>query len=186
MRLSRLRPVSPYFMVVTYFVIAMLGGWLLKSHPVVSDWLARLPTSSLLVFNSFFVLSGIPLSAVADLLLLEKIGVSYIVFWPIFVGLASFAQIYFFRSSFCHTWASPLRARLEASLQKKSLPKLPRNGVIVLLIRSVPIMPFVLGSFVIALMTSVGARAIMLLSIIGSYVYYAYFSAGYLLGSSAL
>ena len=79
-----------------------------------------------------------------------------------------------------------MRARLEASLQKKSLPKLPRNGVIVLLIRSVPIMPFVLGSFVIALMTSVGARAIMLLSIIGSYVYYAYFAAGYLLGSSAL
>jgi hypothetical protein len=182
---SRLRPVSPYLIVAAYFVIAMLGGWLLKSNLFVNDGLARLPTSSLLIFNSFFVLSGIPLSAVGDLLLLKQIGVLYIVFWPIFVGFASFAQIYFFRSHFCRAWASPLRVRLEASLQKKSLPKLPRNGVIVLLIRSVPIMPFMLGSFVIALTTSVGARAIMLLSIIGSYIYYAYFAAGYLLGSSA-
>jgi len=177
--------VSQFLIVAAYFLIAMIGGWLLKSHPLVTDGFSRLPTSSLLLFNSFFVLSGIPLSAVGDLLLLKQIGVLYIVFWPIFVGFASFAQIYFFRSSFCRTWASPLRARLEASLQKKSLPELPRNGVIVLLIRSVPIMPFMLGSFVIALTTSIGARAIMLQSIIGSYIYYAYFTAGYLLGSSA-
>jgi hypothetical protein len=166
-----------------YFLAALIGGWILKRNMVLGAALAKLPVNLLLLVNATFVFSGVPLSAVGDLLLLKKLGISYLYFWPLLVAIASCSQIYFFRSPVCRSWVLPLIESLEKRSQLVSLGK-KRQSFLVLLIRSVPLMPFVLGSFVIAMLPQVSHRSIIIFSIIGCYLYYAYFGAGYLLGSS--
>jgi hypothetical protein len=55
----------------------------------------------------------------------------------------------------------------------------------VLLIRAVPLMPFMLGSFVIAMLSGVSKTTIVGFSILGCYLYYAYFGAGFFFGSTS-
>ena len=167
-----------------YFLAALIGGWLLKHDIFYGAALARLPVSLLLIVNATFVFLGVPLSAGGDLLLLRKVGIAYLYFWPLLVAIASFCQIYFFRSSVCRTWASPLIERLEKRSQIRLLGR-KQQSYLVLLIRSVPLMPFILGSFVIAMLPHVSQRSIIVFSILGCYLYYAYFGAGFLFGSFA-
>lgn len=167
-----------------YFIAALIGGWLLKRNMIFGAVLANLPVNLLLFVNAIFVFSGVPLSAVGDLLLLRKIGISYLYYWPLLVAIASCSQIYFFRSAVCRAWALPLIERLEKRSQMVLLGK-KRQSFLVLLIRTVPLMPFVLGSFVISMLPQVSQRSIISFSILGCYLYYAYFGAGFLLGSFA-
>lgn len=170
---------------MAYFLTALFGGWLLKRHIFVTLTLAKLPLLLLLAVNMLFVLLGIPLTAVGDLLLLRKVGIPYLLYWPIFVAMASFAQIYFFRSPFCNPWASPLADRLRRR-SKISMNRSTGQAFFVLLIRAVPVMPFILGSFLISMMEGVSRTAIVGFSILGCYLYYAYFGAGFFFGSASL
>lgn len=169
-------------MVGLYFLVALIGGWLLKRDMVFEGVLASLPVSTLLLVNATFVFSGIPLSAVGDLLILRKVGISYLYFWPLLVAIASCTQIYFFRSSVCRAWASPLIERLEKRSIQVLLGK-KRQSFLVLVIRTVPLMPFVLGSFVIAMLPKISTRSIIGFSVLGCYLYYVYFGTGFLLGN---
>ena len=170
-------------LVVTYFTAALIGGWLLKRNIFFVMTLAKLPVLLLLLVNMIFVLSGIPLSAVGDLMLLEKLGIAYLLGWPFFVAMASCAQIFFFRSSFCRSWASPIANHLQ-NRYKFILKRNTGQAFFILLIRSIPLMPFMLGSFVIATLPSVSRSTIVSLSVLGCYLYYAYFGAGFFLGRS--
>jgi hypothetical protein len=172
-------------LIAAYFSVALIGGWFLRSQPAITTALARLPVAYLLLANSLFVFFGIPLSAVGDLLLLKRIGFDYLLFWPLVVGTASCFQIFFFRSSLCSSSTPALVTRLGAESRRILLPRRSRNATLVLLIRSVPVMPFMLGSFVISLMPGVPAKSIVCLSVLGSYLYYAYFGAGFFLGATA-
>jgi hypothetical protein len=169
-------------LVVAYFTTALLGGWLLKRQIFFTAALAKLPVLLLLIVNMIFVFSGIPLSAVGDLLLLKKVGVIYLLYWPFFVAMASCVQIFFFRSPFCHAWASPLAERLRRR-SKIVMDGNSRQAFFVLLIRAVPLMPFMLGSYVIAMLPSVSKSTIVGFSILGCYLYYAYFGAGFFFGA---
>jgi len=171
-------------LVAIYFTAALIGGWLLKRNVVLAATLAKLPALLLLLINTIFVFSGVPLSAVVDLLLLRQVGVSYILFWPFLVAMASCAQIYFFRSPFCRTWSLPLSQRLQRR-SRVVMAGTSGQAFFVLLIRAVPLMPFMLGSFIISMLPSVSNAKIVILSILGCYLYYAYFAAGFFFGASA-
>lgn len=139
----------------------------------------------LLILNGILMITGVPLSAVGDLLLLKKIGISYLFYWPFVVAMVSCAQICFFRSRLCRALALPLMQRLQTRSSAIIRGK-TRKSLFILLIRAVPLMPFMLGSFVIAMLPGVSARMVIICSLIGCYVYYIYFGAGFMLGSSAL
>lgn len=172
-------------LVAVYFTAALLGGWFLKSHSFSVVFLGKLSFPALLVLNASFILFGIPLSALGDLLLLKKAGLAYLFYWPFFVALASCAQIYFFRSFAGQPWFSPLFDQFQRH-SKEILPGDKRQALFILLIRTVPLLPFLLGSFVISLIPGVRRKAIVGYSILGCYLYYAYFGAGFLVGSHAL
>ena len=171
-------------LVLAYFSLALIGGWVLKRHIVITTTLAKLPTLSLLSMNAIFVFMGVPLSAVGDLLLLKRVGVSYLFFWPFFVAFASCAQIYFFRTAAKRSWISPLTQRLQRRSNAVIQGKM-KQSMLVLLIRAVPLMPFMVGSFLIAMLPRVSHRTIVGFSVLGCYLYYSYFGAGFLFGSAA-
>jgi len=172
-----------FSLVVAYFMAALVGGWFLKRSVFLAMVLAKLPVLLLVLLNMIFVLSGIPFSAVVDLMLLERLGSVYLLTWPFFVAMASCVQIFFFRSTWCRSWSSPiaehLRNRYKVIVHRKT-----GQAFIVLLIRSVPLMPFILGSFVIATLPSISRSTIIGLSVLGCYLYYAYFGAGFFFGRS--
>lgn len=172
-------------LVLAYFFLALVGGWILKRNIVFTTALGKLPTLSLLVLNGLFVFTGVPISAVGDLFLLNRIGVSYLYFWPFFVAIASCIQIYFFRSASSRSWASTLTERLQRR-SNTVIQGTMRQSLLVLLIRAVPLMPFMVGSFVIAMLPRVSSKTIISFSILGCYLYYAYFGAGFFFGSSSV
>lgn len=177
-------PLKAPAIVFAYFFAAYLGGLFLKNNSAFLQVLARLPAFLLLFGNTLFVLGGIPLSALGDLLLLRKLGAGYLLFWPLFVGLASCLQVILFRSRPSLLWSkiqhrSRHSARLEGWLRGTSAT------LIVLVIRSIPIMPFLAGSYVIANLSRINIRRVLILSIAGSYLYYLYFGGGYFLGFSS-
>lgn len=169
--------------ILAYFALAICGGWFLRGQPAIAEWLGRMPTPVLLSSQALLFCTGIPLSAVGDLLLLKRMGLSYLLVWPTFVGLVSGLQVSFFRSRLLLPWSTPLAARLKRHQQ--GWPQRSRHGAaLVLFIRSAPVLPFLAGSLVIALLRDVSLRWVLLLSVIGAYIYYGYFGLGFLLGSS--
>lgn len=171
-------------LVLAYFMAALLGGWMLKRQLFITTALTKLPALMLLLLNGVLMLAGVPLSAVGDLLLLKKLGISYLYYWPFFVAIASCAQICFFRSRLCRAWAVPLTQRLQPRSASIIRGK-TRQSLFVLLIRAVPLMPFMLGSIMIAMLPGLSAKTIIVFSMLGCYLYYGYFGAGFILGSSA-
>ena len=184
MKSSAVKAGRAFSLVATYFTAALIGGWLLKRNIVLATTLAKLPALLLILMNMIFVFSGIPLSAVVDLLLLRQVGIGYVFFWPFVVAMASCAQIFFFRSPYCRTWSLPLSQRLQRR-SKVVMAGKSGQAFFVLLIRAVPLMPFMLGSFIIAMLPSVSNAKILIFSILGCYLYYAYFAAGFFFGASA-
>jgi hypothetical protein len=181
MKKSQPLPLKVPAIVIFYFLAAYCGGLILRNNSEFLDVLSKLPTLLLLFGNACFVLAGVPLSALGDLLLLRQWGLSYLVFWPLFVGLASCLQVMLFRSRTSLLWVQVRNqrwrsGRVEAWLGGSSAT------LIVLAIRSIPIMPFLAGSYVIANLSSITIRKVLLLSIVGSYLYYGYFGGGYFLG----
>jgi hypothetical protein len=179
MSVSRGQRIRMATIIPIFILLALIGGHFLKCHPLFAAYLRRLPLFSLVVANGFFVFSGLPLSIVGDLLLLNKIGLKFIVIWPAFVGLASCLQIYFFRNAYSFTNNISFFQRLRAKAEKASLPRITKPGFLVLFIRSVPVLPFMVGSFIISLLPGLSCRSVILGSVFGSYFYYIYFAAGY-------
>jgi len=167
--------------IAAYFVFAICGGWFLRAHPALVHRLNSLPTGALLSVQAVLFCTGIPLSALGDLLLLKRIGVAYLLLWPSFVGLVSGVQVYFFRSRLLRHWSVPMAERLMRRHQ--GWPRRSRHAAaLVLFIRSAPVLPFLVGSLVISMLRDVRLRWVVLLSILGSYLYYSYFALGFLLG----
>lgn len=168
--------------IAAYFLLALLGGWFLRGQPVLIQRLHGLPMGILLLFQAVLFCTGVPLSALGDLLLLERLGPGYLLIWPFFVGLVSGLQVVFFRSSLLHAWSLPLAERLQR--RQPGWPRRTRHAAaLVLFIRSTPVLPFLAGSLVIAMLRHVGLGRVTFLSIVGSYIYYGYFALGFVLGS---
>lgn len=166
---------------VAYFSAAIICGWFLKQQGGLNGILNGLPASLLLLANMALVFTGIPLSGICDLLMLSKLGISYLIYWPFIVAVASLAQVFFFRSPLLRFLSEPIGNRLRHSSRLR-LPGKNGQTMFVLIIRAVPLMPFLMGSFAIAMLPDVSKTRIAVFSALGCYVYYAYFGAGFLLG----
>ena len=166
---------------LAYFVVAIFCGWFLKNQSNINEILNKLPLSLLLMTNAVLVFAGIPLSGVCDVLMLSRIGISYLIYWPFIVAAASLTQVYFFRSSLFRFISEPLTKRMQNS-SRFQLPGKNGQTAFVFLIRAVPLMPFLLGSLAISMLPDVSKTRIAVISIIGCYVYYGYFGAGFMFG----
>ena len=176
-----------------YFLAAVLAGFLLNNDLGLIVFLKQMPLVIPLVLNglSFLLFMG---SFALDMLLINRIGFPYLLFWPIFLCVVTWIHLSLLENS----KASDLRLAILALAANNAGAHLPSwlkirgftdQARTVILIRSVLIIgPFCMGTIIISTLSGIKRkknRLIFSLSmLIGSFTFYSYLAAGYALGGA--
>ncbi len=152
-------------------------GIFLRSFSDFSDYINEFPTLFIIYLNFFSLLVGLPLSLVFDLVIIDQIGFIYVIFSPILIGLITCMHVIYFRNAY----KKNLIKAMNSYLKNKKLIRLIKfyniiksKKYFILIIRSFPIFPFLLGSYFISL-SNYSLRDIFTFSVIGTYAYYMIF-----------
>lgn len=169
-----------FFLGASYLVFAYICGIILKASPDFQGHISNLPGKQLALINAVLIATGIPASAIIDILLINKLGLNYIAIWPLIVGIISAAQVNLIRNNRQLFFHQKLETKSYANLFALACQR-PR--VTVLFIRSIPITPFIVGSLLIAKVSFCRAREVLFFSSLGSYIYYLFFGLSFLIGA---
>ena len=126
----------------------------------------------LVLINIVSISFGLPLSIVLDFILIKVFGLFYILLFAPVQTFLSLIQIIFFRKA---TLNFSQQSFLIKKFRNKKIYKIFENITIkpiyIFLIRAFPILPFLLGSYFIAVSPN-NKKIILIYSLIGAYFYY--------------
>ena len=134
-------------------------------------FISKVPIFLLMIINFILFFIGLPIPLVLDILLINHYGRIYIIFFPIIIGLVSTFHVYLFRRN---NWEFILWNNLIKKSKRLSWIsniRIRLNSLNILLIRSLPILPFLFGNYVIA-SSKLNIPKIFGLNILGSYFYF--------------
>ena len=121
--------------------------------------------------SGLFSMKGTPLPFILDLILIKAYGISYILIVPLIIGLICLIHCILIRKA---NLSIPLWDRITKKNQQTiQLIKGKFNIGIkeIITIRSLPLMPFILGNLIIA-KSNFNLKEILIFTSIGSYIYY--------------
>lgn len=172
--------------IFVYFIAAYFGGMFLKNTTALPIELIKLTAAYLLILNGTSMLLGLPLSIIFDMLLFKALGSTYLLCWPLIVGVISGLQVVLIRT-FINRSASVFIDRARSGANRKILGEVlsmchNNSRLLVLLLRTIPLMPFTAASGLISFL-SIRKSSIFILSALGSYIYYLTFYAFFSLGT---
>ncbi len=176
-----------FFYVLLYFFLAYVFGLILRSFSPVSILLSKLSPPFLLLANIISLILGLPFSLFFDFSLFYLYGLQYLIFWPCLVSLISTFQVFLFRAVGEGRFFKGIWLKDNLMLRGK-ISKIPwinaqhvNSSLVILFVRSVPILPFAVASlFIAGLPNRLGG--VFCLSFIGSLVYYIFIFWGFKLG----
>ena len=126
----------------------------------------------LIALNILSIFLGLPLSIVFDFILIELFGLSYVLFFSPALTILSVIQVLTLRkikSKFSKNIL--IFKKTEQNNQYKFFKNLTFRSVYIVIIRSFPILPHVLGSYIIA-SSQIKKRVILINTLLGSFFYY--------------
>ena len=138
----------------------------------IESLLNNLQYKYLIFFNIISITLGLPLSIIFDFLLIKFFGLYYVIFFSPILTFLGLAQIFFFRKinfKFSRSilfFKKPKNKNLITFFEKFTF-----KSFYILILRTFPILPFFLGSFLIASSNS-KKRFIFINSFLGSFFYY--------------
>ena len=153
-----------------YLIIYLLSLFLRQSN-VLNDLLIEIELKYLMFINIISISLGLPLSILFDLILIKFFGLIYIIFFSPILALLGFIQVLFFRKTKIKLSKNFLLKKIRNKQLSNSIKNFTFKPIIILLIRTFPILPFTVGSFLIA-STDIKKRIIFLFSLAGGYFYY--------------
>ena len=122
--------------------------------------------------NILFIFLGLPISMLPDLILLKSFGIKYIIlFAPILTTIGVFQIILLRKTNFVLSKNIPFIKNIKNHRLKHIFENITFKPILILIIRTFPILPFSLGSFIIA-SSKIKNRFIVAYSLIGAYFYY--------------
>tara|TARA_Y100000994_G_C15576353_1_gene394650 strand:- start:114 stop:593 length:480 start_codon:yes stop_codon:yes gene_type:complete len=126
----------------------------------------------LIVLNIISIFLGLPLSIIFDFILIKIFGLNYVLFFSPILTTLSVIQVLILRK---------IKLKFSSNLmllknpERNNLYKLFENvtfkAFYILIIRSFPILPHVLGSYIIA-SSKIKKRVILINTLLGSFFYY--------------
>jgi len=126
----------------------------------------------LIVINIISIFLGLPLSIIFDFLLIEVFGFYYVLFFSPILTIISFFQVLILRNiKFKFSRKILFLNKKEKNNLYKFFENVTFNPLYILIIRSFPVLPHVLGSFIIA-SSKIKRKTIMLNTFLGSIFYY--------------
>ena len=126
----------------------------------------------LVLMNIVSISFGLPFSIVLDFILIKVFGLFYILLFTPVQTFLSLIQIIFFRNKTLNFSKNNfLIKKIGNSKLQRKFENITIKPIFILLIRALPILPFLLGSYFIAASPN-NKKIIFIYSLIGAYFYY--------------
>ena len=126
----------------------------------------------LIVLNLISIFLGLPLSIIFDFMLIKLFGLNYILFFSPVLTTISVIQVFILRKiNFKLSRSILFYKKLENNYFLKLFENLTFKSIYILVIRSFPILPHVLGSYIIA-SSKIKKKFIFIYTFLGSFFYY--------------
>ena len=157
----------------TYLVVYFLA--LIFKHTYdIESLLINVHYEYLIALNIISILLGLPLSIIFDFILVKLFGLHYVLFFSPALTIISFIQVLILRKiKFKFSRPILFLQRQEKNNLYKFFKNITFKPSYILIIRSFPIIPHVLGSYIIAT-SKIKKKIILLNTFLGSFFYYAF------------
>ena len=155
---------------LTYLVVYFLA-LIFKYTYDFESLLENIQYKYLVALNAISIFLGLPFSIIFDFILIKLFGLYYVLFFSPALTILSVIQVFILRKiKFKFPGNLFLRKPLKNNLYK-FFSNITFRSFYILIIRSFPILPHILGSYIIA-SSKIKKRVILINTFLGSFFYY--------------
>ena len=155
----------------TYLVVYFLA-LIFRYNYDLESLLNNIQYKYLIVLNLISIFLGLPLSIIFDFMLIKIFGLNYVLFFSPALTILSVIQVLILRKiKFKFTRSIFFYKKLENNYFLKLFENLTFRSSYILVIRSFPILPHILGSYIIA-SSKIKKKVILINTFFGSLLYY--------------
>ena len=160
-----------YKVFLTYLVV-YLFALICRYYYDIEPLLNNIQYKYLIALNIISIFLGLPLSIIFDFILIKLFGLYYILFFSPALTILSVIQVFILRKmNFKFSGNILFLKNLEKSYMYRFFDKVTFRAFYILIIRSFPIIPHVLGSYIIA-SSKIKKKFILINTFLGSVFYY--------------
>mgnify|MGYP001491879216 CR=1 FL=1 len=157
----------------TYFVVYLLA-LIFRYNNNIESLLNNIQYKYLVILNVISIFLGLPLSIIFDSILIKLFGLYYVLFFSPALTILSLIQVFILRKVNLKLSKSILFfKRLEKNYFFKLFEKITFRSFYIIVIRSFPILPHILGSYIIA-SSRIKKKVILINTFLGSFFYYVF------------
>ena len=163
---------SIFFKVFFTYLVVYLLALIFRYNYDFESLLNNIQYKYLIVLNLISIFLGLPLSIIFDFMLIKLIGLNYVLFFFPALTILSVIQVLILRKiNFKFSRSIFFYKKLENNYFLKLFENLTFRSSYILIIRSFPILPHILGSYIIA-SSKIKKKVILLNTFLGSLFYY--------------
>ena len=163
---------STIFKIFIFYIIIYLFALFLRYSSGFENLIIDIEYRYLALINIISIFLGLPITILFDLMLIKFFGFKYIIFFaPILTTLGFFQIILLRKANFTFSKNIPFIKKINNHRLRHIFENITFKPIFILIIRTIPILPFSLGSYFIA-SSEIKKRLIIVYSLIGAYLYY--------------
>ena len=156
---------------ITYLVVYLLA-LVFRYNDDIESLLNNIQYKYLIFLNIISIFLGLPLSIIFDFILIKLFGLYYVLFFSPSLTILSFVQVLILRKiNLKLLKKTSFFKKIENKYLLKLFKKLTFRSYYILIIRSFPILPHILGSYIIA-SSKTKKKIILINTLLGSVFYY--------------
>ena len=163
---------SPIFKIFFSYLVVYFLALIFKYNYDLEFLLNNIQYKYLIALNIISIFLGLPLSIIFDFILIKLFGLYYVLFFSPALAILSVIQVLILRKiKFKFSRNILFLKNTKNNNLYKFFERVSFNGFYILIIRSFPILPHILGSYIIAT-SQIKKKIIIVNTLLGSYFYY--------------
>ena len=163
---------SVFFKVFFTYLVVYFLALIFRYYYDIEPLLINIQYKYLIFLNIISIFLGLPLSIIFDFILIKLLGLNYVLLFTPALTILSVIQVLILRRiNFKFSRVKKLFKERENNYFFKLFKNVTFRSFYILIIRSFPILPHILGSYIIA-STNIKKKIIFLYTFLGSFFYY--------------
>ena len=163
---------SAIFKIIFSYLVVYFLALIFKYNYDLESIFNNIQYKYLIALNIFSIFLGLPLSIIFDFILMKNFGLNYVLFFSPALTILSVIQVLFLRKiKFKFSRNILFLKKPEKNNLFKFFENITFRPFYILVIRSFPIMPHDLGSYIIA-SSKIKKKVILINTFLGSFFYY--------------
>ena len=158
---------------LTYLVVYFLA-FIFKYTYDLENLLNNIQYKYLITLNIFSIFLGLPLSIIFDFILIKILGFNYVLFFSPVLTILSVIQVLILRKiKFKFSKKILFLKKPESNNFYKYFENVTFKSFYILILRSLPVLPHILGSYIIA-SSKIKKKVVIINTFLGSFFYYVF------------